>query len=164
MLTKPSKCSSCIAGKGLEIFFATNITFSIITRDFSICLVILEFLLGKTRNMSRSKNAFLSQCAMSSTKWVMCLTLKYDARKVVANFLLDLKNEKKTRGWHLRSNLWSLLTHLSREIVSLKGQSNKLFDPHFFHPSNLPGPLTNGLKYFRFWLRFSRVIWIFTGL
>ena len=27
----------------------------------------------------------------------------------------------------------------------------------FVHHSNLPGPLTNGFKYFRFWLRFRRV-------
>ena len=32
--------------------------------------------------------------------------------------------------------------------------SNKVFSPYFFPYSNLPGPLTSGLKYFRFWLRF----------
>ena len=29
------------------------------------------------------------------------------------------------------------------------------------HNSRLPGPLNNGLKYFRFWLRFRRVIQVF---
>ena len=33
--------------------------------------------------------------------------------------------------------------------VGLKGQSNEIFDLHFFHNSNLPGPLTNRLKYFQ---------------
>ena len=40
-------------------------------------------------------------------------------------------------------------------LVYLKGQSNEIFDlQFFFNISNLPGPLTNGLKYFRFWLSF----------
>ena len=39
----------------------------------------------------------------------------------------------------------------------LKGQSSKGFDL-FFHNSSLPGPLSNGLKYVRFWSRFCRVI------
>ena len=30
------------------------------------------------------------------------------------------------------------------------GTEQRDFDLHFFHNSNLPGPLTNGLKYFRF--------------
>ena len=34
----------------------------------------------------------------------------------------------------------------------------------FFHHSNQPGPLTNGLKYFRFWLRFRWDIRIFMNL
>ena len=42
----------------------------------------------------------------------------------------------------------------------LKGQSNEIFDM-FFHNSSLSGPLSNGLKYFRFWLRFLELfIWI----
>ena len=44
------------------------------------------------------------------------------------------------------------------------GQSNEILDPHFFHNSNQPGPLTNELKYFRFWFRFCRVIRIFMNL
>ena len=40
----------------------------------------------------------------------------------------------------------------------LKGQSNKLFNLHFFPYFNMHGPLNNGLKYFRFWLRFRRII------
>ena len=36
--------------------------------------------------------------------------------------------------------------------------------PCFFHHSNLPGPLTNTLKLFRFWLRFCWVIQIFITL
>ena len=34
----------------------------------------------------------------------------------------------------------------------------------FFHHLNQPRPLTNGLKYFRFWLSFHRVIRIFINL
>ena len=30
--------------------------------------------------------------------------------------------------------------------------------PVFFHHFNQPGPLTNGLKYFRIWFRFRRDI------
>ena len=37
----------------------------------------------------------------------------------------------------------------------LKGQSNKIFDPHFH--SKLPFPLTNGLKYFFILVRISRL-------
>ena len=48
---------------------------------------------------------------------------------------------------------------LSQKVV-IKRQSNEIFDLHFFHYSNLSGPLTNGLKYFRFWLRFRGVIQI----
>ena len=37
--------------------------------------------------------------------------------------------------------------------------------PVFFsHNLNQPGPLTNGTKYFRFWLSFRRVIQIFMNL
>ena len=56
----------------------------------------------------------------------------------------------------------------------LKGQSNdifnlffslqaynEIFDLHFFHHLNQPEPVTNRLKYFRFWLRFCQVIRIF---
>ena len=34
----------------------------------------------------------------------------------------------------------------------------RFFTFSFFHHLNLPGPLTNGLKYFRFWLRIRWVI------
>ena len=44
---------------------------------------------------------------------------------------------------------------------TLKGQSNEILEPHFFHNSNQLGPLTNELKYFRFWFRFRRDIHIF---
>ena len=37
----------------------------------------------------------------------------------------------------------------------LKGQSNKIFDPHFH--SKLPFPLTNGLKYLFILVRISRL-------
>ena len=40
----------------------------------------------------------------------------------------------------------------------LKGTVQQEFHPSFFQYSYLPGPLTNGLKYFRFWLRFRGVI------
>ena len=50
------------------------------------------------------------------------------------------------------------------QFSCFKGQSSEIFDPHFCHHSNLPGLLTNGLKYFRIWLRFCRVIWTFPNL
>ena len=37
-----------------------------------------------------------------------------------------------------------------KAIGYLIGQSNEIFDLHFFHYLNLPGPLTNRLKYFDF--------------
>ena len=41
----------------------------------------------------------------------------------------------------------------------IHGKVQRDFRPQvFFHNSNLPVPLTNGLKYFRFWLRIHRVI------
>ena len=33
--------------------------------------------------------------------------------------------------------------------------SNEIFDLQFFHHSNQPGPLTNGLKYFRLFVKIS---------
>ena len=47
---------------------------------------------------------------------------------------------------------------LEYKKTHLKGQSNEILDPHFFHNSNQPGSLTNGLKYFRFWFRIRRDI------
>ena len=44
--------------------------------------------------------------------------------------------------------------------AELKGQSIEIFYLHFYHYSNLPGPLTNELKYFWFWLGFRGVIQI----
>ena len=54
-----------------------------------------------------------------------------------------------------------LVPGLSKTIMlycSLKGRSNKIFDLQFFHHSNQPWLLTNGLKYFWLWLRIRRVI------
>ena len=48
----------------------------------------------------------------------------------------------------LRGSPFSLNANKSK--LTLKGQSNEILDPHFFHNSNQPGPLTNELKYFRF--------------
>ena len=45
-------------------------------------------------------------------------------------------------------------------ILSLKGQSNEIFDPQFFSPF-VPA-WTNGLKWFRFWFCFHWDIHIFT--
>ena len=50
------------------------------------------------------------------------------------------------------------------ESSELKGQSNEIFDLQFFYHLNQPGPLTNGLNYFRFWWSFRRVIQIFVNL
>ena len=46
------------------------------------------------------------------------------------------------------------------QIITMlfKGTVQRDFGPHFFHNSNQPGSLTNGLKYFRFWFRFRRDI------
>ena len=49
-------------------------------------------------------------------------------------------------------------------MVVLKGQSNEIFDLHYFHFSNPSGPLTNGLKCFRFWLKFRGAIAISRGM
>ena len=46
----------------------------------------------------------------------------------------------------------------------IKGTVHRDFRLSFFHHSNLPGSLTNGLKYFRFWSRFRRVVQIFQGI
>ena len=40
--------------------------------------------------------------------------------------------------------------------LKLKGQSNEIFEPPF-HNSKLTGPLTNRLKYFRFWLKVIQI-------
>ena len=45
--------------------------------------------------------------------------------------------------------------------VLFKGTVQQDFDQQFFHNSNIPGPLTNGLNYFWFWLRIHRVIRFF---
>ena len=50
------------------------------------------------------------------------------------------------------------------KIIILKGQSNEFFNYQFLHYSNRSGPLTNGLKYFRFWFRSRRDIRIFPEL
>ena len=45
----------------------------------------------------------------------------------------------------------------------LKGQSNEIFNLPFFYNSNQHWLLTNGLKYFRFWLRIRKVIQILSS-
>ena len=45
--------------------------------------------------------------------------------------------------------------------LPLNGQ---IFKPRFFHNSNMLGQVTNGVKYFRFWLRFCWDIRIFPNL
>ena len=47
-------------------------------------------------------------------------------------------------------------TMLKNVWLTLKGQSNEIFDLHFFHYSNLPGPLTNGFKVFLILVKISR--------
>ena len=54
--------------------------------------------------------------------------------------------------------MYGRVSQFSLNCHQLKGQSNEILDPHFFHNSNQPGSLTNGLKYFRFWFRFRRDI------
>ena len=44
----------------------------------------------------------------------------------------------------------------------LKGQSNEIFDPHFFHHSNLPESLSNGLKCFWLFLLNLPGVWYCT--
>ena len=55
------------------------------------------------------------------------------------------------RGFGMISHMCFILAY-----ESLWNDFSYVFDLHFFHLSNLPGPLNNGLKY----LRFSRVIQI----
>ena len=46
--------------------------------------------------------------------------------------------------------------------LGLKGQSNKIFNlQFFFHNSNLPGPLANGLTKFYFGKEFSELFKFF---
>ena len=54
----------------------------------------------------------------------------------------------------MRPNQQFYIIYVDVTLADLKGQSNEIFDLHFFHYSNLPGPLINGFKYLRFWLRF----------
>ena len=46
----------------------------------------------------------------------------------------------------------------SFRLSMFKGTVKRDFGSPFFHYLNLPGPLTNGLKYIRFCLRFCGVI------
>ena len=46
----------------------------------------------------------------------------------------------------------------------VKGQSKRFLTSSFFHHSNQPGPLTNVINDFRFWLSFCWVIQIFLNL
>ena len=55
-----------------------------------------------------------------------------------------------------QTRTWTFFIYITER--TLKRQSNKIFYLQFFHHLNLPGPLTNGLKYFRFWLRIRWVI------
>ena len=43
--------------------------------------------------------------------------------------------------------IWSNFSNFKFEYLS-KNESNEIFDIQFFHNSNMPGPLTNQLKYF----------------
>ena len=61
-----------------------------------------------------------------------------------------------------------ILCWVNLPAVSFCGESCDLSSPMKFstcffslHNSSLPGPLSNGLKYFRVWLRFCRVIRVF---
>ena len=47
---------------------------------------------------------------------------------------------------------------LNHIFVSWRDSPTRFSTLSFFHSSNLPGPLTNGLKYFRLWLRIRWVI------
>ena len=70
------------------------------------------------------------------------------------------------RHLHFPRVIFSNTNVKSRKTLFLKKQSKKIFNLHFFHHSNQPRPLTNGLNYFRFWLCFRRVIqilWISLG-
>ena len=70
--------------------------------------------------------------------------------------------------WLISLWIWhNLKCGLRRKTCTqVQVQCNEIFDPIFFilQSSNLPSPLTNGLKYFRFWFRFRRVIRIFLNL
>ena len=65
----------------------------------------------------------------------------------------------KLRWVNLPAVSYTVESHVTFPDPSLKGYSNKITSS-LFH-SNLPGPLTNGFKYVRFWLRFRRAIQIF---
>ena len=54
--------------------------------------------------------------------------------------------------------LWK--DHIDLKKINWKNIPTKLSFSIFYYYSNLPRRVTDGLKYFRFWLRFSRVIQI----
>jgi hypothetical protein len=51
-----------------------------------------------------------------------------------------------------------------KTLLVLKGQSNEIFDPRFFHQSSLLRSLIIILKYFRIWFRFRRNIYVESAL
>ena len=59
---------------------------------------------------------------------------------------------------------WFRFSWIGIRNTALKGQSKEIFDPQFFHHSNWPGSLTNGLKCFQILFCFCRDIQIFTKL
>ena len=59
---------------------------------------------------------------------------------------------------------WFRFSWIRIRNTALKGQSKEIFDPQFFHHSNWPGSLTNGLKCFQISFCFCRDIQIFTKL
>ena len=82
----------------------------------------------------------------------------------IANYALHIK-------WHLKSPKSVLVVLrfnpfviiITKQLQKLKGQSKEIFDPLFssFEPA---WALTNGLKYFRFWLRFVKLLKQFLNL
>ena len=104
------------------------------------------------------------------------------SRRIHGHVILKLCNRESSRKRIRLLNRFSMISVImwaqvesyeqkcvgrkSRDTVPLKGQSDsptRFKTSSFFslHNSNLPVPLTNGLKYFRFWSRIRRVIRFF---
>ena len=87
-----------------------------------------------------------------------------DNNKLLTFFCWHCENNIK---FTMNNNIVMTITNSFKSSCSfyVKGTVQTRFSTSsFFHHSNQPGPLTNGLKYFRFWLSFCRVIWIFLNL
>ena len=86
--------------------------------------------------------------------------------------LLTKRTQQELRGHRLVNFLWFLTdfketirrnklfggVNISKDNLVKRNSPTRFSTSRFIHHSNLPGPLSNGVKFFRFWLRFRWVI------